>query len=151
MRAVALAAIIVLLLRPEALMSPGFQMSFAATTALVVAFRIARSWKFWRLPRTANYAIGLLLSSAVAGMATAPIGAAHFNQIAHFGLLANSLSVPLMGAVIIPAAVFSALLWPIGLEWIGLFVMGVGIEWILGVAHWVSSLDHSVSHVATPH
>ncbi|MGV6847237.1 MAG: ComEC/Rec2 family competence protein, partial [Marinibacterium sp.] len=35
LRAVAAAALIVLALRPEALLSPGFQMSFAATTALV--------------------------------------------------------------------------------------------------------------------
>lgn len=35
LRAVAMAALIVLTLRPEALFGPGFQMSFAATTALV--------------------------------------------------------------------------------------------------------------------
>ena len=38
LRAVAIAALIVLTLRPEALMGPGFQMSFAATTALVAVF-----------------------------------------------------------------------------------------------------------------
>ncbi len=38
LRAVAMAALIVLALRPEALMGPGFQMSFAATTALVAVF-----------------------------------------------------------------------------------------------------------------
>ena len=38
LRAVAVAALVVLVLKPEALLGPGFQMSFAATTALVVAF-----------------------------------------------------------------------------------------------------------------
>ena len=38
LRAVAIAALIVLTLRPEAMLGPGFQMSFAATTALVAVF-----------------------------------------------------------------------------------------------------------------
>ncbi len=38
LRAVAIAAVIVLALRPETLTGPGFQMSFAATTALVAVF-----------------------------------------------------------------------------------------------------------------
>ncbi len=42
LRAVAIAATIVLVLRPEALMGPGFQMSFAATTALVAVFGVLR-------------------------------------------------------------------------------------------------------------
>ena len=43
LRSVAIAAIIVLLNRPETLMSPGFQMSFAATAALVGVFAALRS------------------------------------------------------------------------------------------------------------
>ena len=57
LRAVALAALIVLTLRPEALMGPGFQMSFAATTALVAVFGWMRGFgparagcnRFWEL------------------------------------------------------------------------------------------------------
>jgi ABC-type uncharacterized transport system permease subunit len=41
-------------------------------------------------------------------LATAPIGAAHFNTVAHYGLIANLLSVPLMGLIIIPSAVLAA-------------------------------------------
>ena len=80
---------IVLVLRPEALMGPGFQMSFAATTALVAVFGwlrdIDRNW----LPRWAKPVFATVVSSAVAGFATAPIAAAHFNAIAHYGLIAN--------------------------------------------------------------
>ncbi len=42
LRAVAIAAVIVLILRPETLTEPGFQMSFAATTALVAVFGVIR-------------------------------------------------------------------------------------------------------------
>ena len=119
-RAVAIAAIIVLVTRPETLTEPGFQMSFAATTALVAVFAAMRDWQGWRAPKWAQPVLAVVISSAVAGMATAPVAAAHFNRIADYGLLANLLSVPLMGAVVMPAAVLTALLTPLGLAWIGL-------------------------------
>jgi competence protein ComEC len=150
LRAVALAAMIVLTLRPEALTEPGFQMSFAATTALIAAFAALRDHAAWRAPRWARPLLALLVSSGVAGLATAPIAAAHFNQVPHYGLLANTLSVPLMGTVIMPAAVLAALLAPVGLHWIGLSIMRPAIEWILMVAHWVAGLDGAVSHVPSP-
>ncbi|NSX55688.1 ComEC/Rec2 family competence protein [Sulfitobacter sp. 1151] len=149
LRAVALAAVIVLVLRPEALMGPGFQMSFAATTALVAVFGAIRG-RDRALPKFLRPIFGLIMSSAVAGAATAPFAAAHFNQIAHYGLLANVLTVPLMGAVIIPCAVIGGLLWPLGLDWIAFYIMGLGIEWIIFVADWIAGLDGSLSHVPAP-
>jgi competence protein ComEC len=118
LRAVAVAALIVLTLRPEALYGPGFQMSFAATTALVAVFGALRTrpGERRRWPKWATFIWGVALSSFVAGMATAPIAAAHFNQVPHYGLIANIVSVPLMGAVIIPGAVLAALLAPFGLD-----------------------------------
>jgi len=150
LRAVALAAVIVLLRRPEGLTGPGFQMSFAATVALVAVFGALRDWQGWRAPAALRPVLAVVLSSAVAGAATAPFAAAHFNQIAHYGLLANLLSVPVMGAVVIPAAVLAALLYPIGLSFLALAVMRWGIVWILAVADWVAGLDGALSHVATP-
>ena len=72
-RAVAIAAIIVLVTRPETLTEPGFQMSFAATTALVAVFAAMRDWQGWRAPKWAQPVLAVVISSAVAGMATAPI------------------------------------------------------------------------------
>jgi competence protein ComEC len=77
----------------------------------------------------------------VAGLATAPIAASHFNQVPHYGLLANMLAVPVMGTVIMPAAVLAAVLAPLGLHWIGLAVMRPAIEWILVVAEWVAGME----------
>jgi competence protein ComEC len=148
LRAVAMAAMIVLALRPEALMGPGFQMSFAATTALVAVFGWMRAVPTG--PRWAQPVIGLVVSSAVAGLATAPIGAAHFNAIAHYGLLANLASVPLMGVLVIPAAVLALLLSPFGFEAVGLWIMGRGLAWILWVAETVSALDGARRFVPGP-
>jgi len=150
LRAVAVAAVIVLTLRPEALLGPGFQMSFAATTALVAVFGWLRDAEVPLGPRWMRPIIAVVISSAVAGAATAPVAAAHFNQFAHYGLIANLLSVPLMGVLVMPAAVLAACLMPFGLEALALWIMGLGLEWILGVAHWVSSLDGARGTVVSP-
>ncbi|MDA7429046.1 ComEC/Rec2 family competence protein [Primorskyibacter aestuariivivens] len=150
LRAVGLAALILLSLRPEALLGPGFQMSFAATTALVAVFAALRHDRLPTLPRWARPVLAVVISSAVAGLATAPVAAVHFNRYAQFGLIANLLSVPLMGAVIMPAAVVAACLAPFGLEAPALWVMGQGLGWILGVAHEVSGWDGVVRGVPAP-
>jgi competence protein ComEC len=151
LRAVALAAVIVLLLAPESLTEPGFQMSFAATTALVAVFRLLRDIAMAAsLPRWAQPLLAMVVSSAVAGVATAPIAAAHFNIVSHFGLLANLLSVPLMGVYVMPMAVLTALLSLFGLGGLGLAAMAPAIGWILGVAHHVSGLEGAVGRVVAP-
>lgn len=150
LRSVAIAAIIVLILTPEALVGPGFQMSFAATTALVVTFSALRSVEMYRWPSWAQMLANVFISSGVAGLATAPIAAAHFNQIAHFGLIANVLSVPLMGLLVMPAAVLSLCLAPFGLWELGLWFMDKGLRWILFVAETVSDRPEALSHVVSP-
>ncbi len=150
LRAVALAAIIVLILRPDSLLSPGFQMSFAATTALVAVFGGLRDANLPKGPKWIRPVLALVMSSAIAGLATAPIGAAHFNTMSHYGLAANLLSVPMMGSIVVPAAVMAALLAPFGLEWIALEVMGLGLRWILHVAHTTAALDGALGYVASP-
>lgn len=153
LRSVAIAALIVLAVRPEDLMGPGFQMSFAATTALVAVFGWLRNVPYEtreRVPRWLRPALAVLLSSLVAGLATAPIAAVHFNQIPHYGLIANLASVPVMGIVIMPAAVLAACLAPLGLGWVGLAIMDPAIAWILGVAKAVAALPGALSFIPTP-
>lgn len=151
LRSVALAAVLVLLLQPEALLGPGFQMSFSATAALVAVFGALRDTGL-DMPRSRLFraVAATVVSSAVAGAATSPYAMAHFNRIAQFGLLANLLSVPLMGVIVIPAAVLSVLLMPFGLDRIGLTVMGAGLDWILLVARTVAAWPGAVRPVVTP-
>ncbi|UWS09666.1 ComEC/Rec2 family competence protein [Phaeobacter inhibens] len=150
LRAVALAAMVILVLRPESLLSPGFQMSFAATTALIVVFGGLRDRLTPTGPRWLRMAAGVVLSSLIAGVATAPFGAAHFNMISHYGLLANVLAVPVMGALVVPAAVLSLCLAPVGASWVGLALMDLGIGWILFVANWAAALDGAQGAVPMP-
>ncbi len=151
LRAVAVAALIVLLLSPDSLAGPGFQMSFAATTALVAVFAEIRDRQLmlgW--PKWVRNVASLVISSAIAGVATAPFGALHFNQMAQWGLLANLASVPVMGLVVMPGAVLAAILAPLGLEQLGLEVMRLGLRWILFVAETVASWDTALRLIPSP-
>jgi len=159
LRGLALAAAVVLALRPVSLMDVGFQMSFAATAALVAGYEEVRrrSQAHWgatggrRRPRLGRvvvlYLAGLVFTSVVAGAATAPYAAYHFNRVAPYGLPANLAAVPAMGLVIAPAAIAAAVLAPLGLEAPALWLMGEGIAWVLKVAHAIAALPGAVRPV----
>jgi len=151
MHALAVAAFAVLILQPEAVVTPGFQMSFAATIALIRGFAaLDGSIYRERVPRWLMPVFTLVLSSLIGGLSTAPYAAAHFNRFTDYGLLANLLTVPVMGAVIMPAGAVAALLAPFGLAGLPLWVMEQGARWILFVAHWTAGLDGSVTAIPAP-
>ena len=149
LRTVALAGAIILVLSPEAVATPGFQMSFAATVALILSAgpwaRVAPHLPGWLRPVAM-----LVLSSLVAGLATSPIAAAHFNRMSQYGLLANLLAVPVMGSVVMPAGVIAGVLAPVGLAAPALWVMGVGTGWMLIVARRVADLGGAVTALPQP-
>ncbi len=151
LRSVAVAATLLLLAKPESLLEPGFQMSFAATIALITGFAaLDGSIYRERIPRWLMPVFTLVLSSLIGGLSTAPYAAAHFNRFTDYGLLANLLTVPVMGAVIMPAGAVATLLAPFGLAALPLWVMEQGARWILFVAHWISGLEGSVTAIPAP-
>lgn len=150
MRSVMLAACALLLLTPESLYSASFQMSFAAVIALVAVYeRFGAQFSYndgedgWFM-RGLKYIGATLCTSLVAGLATAPFAAFHFNRYTVYGLLANMLAVPLTGVVIMPSAVAAFLLMPFGLDHWALWVMGIGVHWMLEIAYWVAGLPNAV-------
>lgn len=150
-RSVAIAALLILTFAPESLTGPGFQMSFAATGALVLAFgALSRSGRGKWMRGWHGAVIGLLLSSIVAGAATAPFAALHFNRIGQYGVLANTFAVPVMGFAVMPLLLIGLLLMPLGLDRPFLAIAGWGIDWILGVADRVAGLPGAVSAVHAP-
>ncbi len=148
LRTVAAAAVLVLVLAPEALTEPGFQMSFAATVALILVqepwSRLSPGLPWWVRP-----VIMLVLSSAVAGIATSPIAAIHFGRVTQYGMLANLLAVPVVGLLVMPGAVLAAVLAPLGLAQPALWMMGLGTTWMLWVAEWVAGLNGAVTLIPT--
>nr|WP_237701497.1 ComEC/Rec2 family competence protein [Paracoccus sp. TRP] len=143
LRTVAVAATIVLVVKPEALTDPGFQMSFAATVALILVhepwLKVSPHLTWWTRP-----ILMLVVSSLVASLATAPIAAAHFGRMTQYGLLANMLVVPVVGVLVMPGGVMAALLAPIGLAQPALWLMGVGTSWMLMIAQWIADLRGAV-------
>ena len=150
LRTLALSATVLLLWQPESLLEPGFQLSFAATAALIAGFgALDRQVMRERVPRWLIPTYTLVLSSVVAGVATAPYAAAHFNRFADLGLLANLLTVPMM-SVVMGAGAVAALLAPVGLAGPAVWVMDMASRWILFVAHWIAGLNGAVTAVPSP-
>ena len=148
MRNLAISALIILLLAPHEVMGPSFQMSFAATAALVAAYAGWRDHRDRRSPgrphrrsalatvaRTGmGYAAGLAMTSVVAGLATALFTAWHFQQVSPLGLVANLAAMPVVSVVVMPMAVLASLAMPLGLDAAPLWLMGQGIAAMNAIA-----------------
>jgi len=157
LHALAVAAIAVLLLQPEAVTQPGFQMSFAATAALVALAEIwPRSvreinapWPIRALQRLGGWLVAGLAASFVAGAATGPFAMQHFNRISTWGLISNLLSDPISTFLMMPGLALGAVLAPFGLGDGPLAVAGFAIRMINWVSHTVASAPFAQMTVAS--
>ena len=156
MRLVAWAAFVVLLLHPESLIGPSFQMSFAAAMGLVATYEVVRTRAFGRTSalgitaRIGLYAGGVALTSVIAILATGPFAVFHFNRLALYGLAANMVAVPLTAFWIMPAALIAFALMPFGLDGPVLTVMGWGVAGMLATAESVAGWPGAVAVLPSP-
>lgn len=157
MRTVALAGALILLVAPESLLDPSFQMSFAAVVALIAAHEELVAWRERQGPalvppglamRGAIYVGGAAFTSFIAGLATAPFAAFHFARYASYGTAANVLVTPLTSFIIMPMGAAALVLMPFGLESWALEPMGWAIRQMLAIAHWVADWPGAIA--ATP-
>ena len=153
-RTLTVAALGVLLFAPEAVVHPSFQMSFAATLALVSGYQVGLPHANADTSLGARVAlwggreiVGLILASLVAGMATTPYAAFHFHRLAPYGVLSNLLAMPVVSAVVMPAGIVGVLLMPFGFDAPFWQLMGLGIDWMITVVLWVTSLPGSVGNM----
>lgn len=154
-RTLAVAAIVVMVIAPEAVVHPSFQMSFAATLGLVALmdrdralFSLADNTRVARAALWGGREIALLaLASLVAGLATMPYAAFHFNRATPYGLLANLAAMPVVSGVVMPAGLAGLLAMPFGFDGVFWRTMDFGIQWMILVAQWVESLPGSVGRV----
>jgi competence protein ComEC len=151
LRLAALAAVVVLLLEPESLIGPSFQMSFAAVVGMIAFFESVREW--WRdlsgdagaLRKAGLFLLSCLLTTMVATAATAPFALYHFLRVPFLsGLVANMIAVPLSSFVTFPLGLFACLLMPLGLEKIPLWITEKSIEIIMREAEAVASWPHMI-------
>jgi competence protein ComEC len=156
-RTLALAAMIVLVLAPEALVHPSFQMSFAATLGLVALVQIGMP-RLFATPENSTAAkvalwggrelVTLTLASLVAGLATTPYAAFHFHRVTPYGVLANLAAMPVVSAVVMPAGMLGLAAMPFGFDGFFWWLMGVGIDWMIVVTEWVAALPGAVGRMA---
>ncbi len=144
MRGLALAAVIVTLLFPESVLEPGFQMSFAATMALVALFEIMKQAPhepalptpgplIGALQATMRGIGGVLLISFVAGLATDPFAIYHFQRFSLYALPANLIAAPIMSFLVAPAAAAAVLLAPLGWSEPALQLMASALDMVAAI------------------
>jgi competence protein ComEC len=148
-RVLAFAAAAVMLIQPEALTGPSFQMSFAAVLALIAGFEALRP--VLPMPQAGQGVVrgtirwvglsvlALLLSSLLAGAATTPFGLHHFGRVQLYGMAANAVAVPLTSVLVMPAGMLALALMPFGLDGLPLAAMGWGAELTLVIAEAVAA------------
>ncbi len=156
-RTLAVAAMIVLPLAPEALVHPSFQMSFAATLGLVALVQIGMP-RLFAAPDNSVAAkvalwggreiVTLTLASLVAGLATTPYAAFHFHRVTPYGVLANLAAMPVVSAVVMPAGMLGLVAMPFGFDGFFWWLMGVGIDWMIVVTEWVAALPGAIGRMA---
>jgi competence protein ComEC len=156
-RTITVAALGVLLLAPEAVVHPSFQMSFAATLALIAGYQQGLPWMSsgGDTPLAARIAlwggreiVALTLVSLLAGTATIPYTAYHFHRMSPFGVVANLAAMPIVSAWVMPWGILGLLAMPLGLDGSCWRMMGLGIDWMTVVALWVTTFPGAVGRMA---
>jgi competence protein ComEC len=161
MRGLALAALIVVLIFPESVLEPGFQMSFAATMALVALFEMMKRAPhepalptpgplIGALQSTTRGIGGVLLISFVAGLATDPFAIYHFQRFAVYALPANLIAAPIMSFLVAPMAALAAILAPFGLADPALELMASALDLIAAVGQTFGERPEAIRALPKP-
>jgi competence protein ComEC len=117
LHSLSVAALLILLIQPEVVVSPGFEMSFCATASLVALAEIwphqpraiGLPWPLAMLQRSRDWLLAMLAVSFVAGTATGPFAIQHFNRVANFGLFANLTADFLASVLLMPSLAIASL------------------------------------------
>lgn len=176
MRLVTLAAAAVMLIQPDGVMGPSFQMSFAAVLAMVAAYEKPfdkalagnsllaassapeetqktdeeTSISFWRrswLKTALRHLRDVVLTSLVATAATTPFTIFHFQTFSFYGVVANMIAIPLTSFWIMPCILLTYLTAPFGLD--GIFITGAGwgVDGVIAMAHAVAAWPFAQLHM----
>jgi competence protein ComEC len=150
LRMVAVAAAVVLIVWPEALVGPSFQMSFAAVIAIVALHESAparwflrpreEGWAAWLARRTAM----LLIAGFAIELTLTPIVLFHFHRAGLYGAFANVIAIPLVSFVTMPAIALALLLDLAGLGAPAWWVAGKSLALLLWIAHWTAGQPGAV-------
>ncbi|WP_338245072.1 ComEC/Rec2 family competence protein [Aurantiacibacter hainanensis] len=150
LRMVAVAAITVMLLWPESLVGPSFQMSFAAVIAIVALHNAEPVKRFLaareegRAAWLGRRALMLLVTGLVIEIALMPIVLFHFHRAGVYGALANVIAIPLVTFISMPLIALALVLDIVGAGAPAWWLVGQSLDLLLGIAHFTSSQPGAV-------
>jgi competence protein ComEC len=151
LRMLAVAAFCVMLLWPEAVTGPSFQMSFGAVLALVAVGTSAPA-KAFMAPRDEALALKalrhlamLLVTGVVIDLVLMPIGLFHFHRAGIYGALANVIAIPLTTFVVMPLLAAALVLDAIGAGGPVWWLARLSIDLLTAIAHWIASRPAAVT------
>jgi competence protein ComEC len=151
LRMLAVGAIAVLLLWPEALVGPSFQMSFAAVLAIVALHGSAPVRAFLApreegvLARGGRRLLMLLLTGVAIELALMPIVLFHFHRAGFYGALANVIAIPLVTFVSMPLIALALLLDLVGAGGPVWWLAGQSLDLLLAIAHFTAARPGAVT------
>ena len=151
LRLVAAGAFIVMLLWPDAVAGPSFQLSFAAVGSLIAFHeqpRVKRLFEkrdeaWWR--RVGREIGSLLLTGLIVEIALAPIALYHFHKEGMYGVVANIVAIPLTTFVIMPAEALALAADTVGLGLPFWWVTARALDLLLWIAHTAAKSPGSVA------
>ncbi|MFM5895116.1 MAG: ComEC/Rec2 family competence protein [Novosphingobium sp.] len=151
MRMIAVGALLVLLVWPEAVINPGFQMSFASVIA-IVSLHGSAPMRAWGAPREeavwsrwGRQLASLLVTGVVIELALMPIGLFHFHRAGIYGALANVIAIPLTTLASMPLIALALLFDTVGAGAPFWWLAGKSLELLLALAHWTAGMPGAVT------
>jgi competence protein ComEC len=145
MRSLCIAVIVILFIYPHSVLTASFQMSFAAVFALILwnAYKEEKAKSRMKLVTFTDYVKATALTALIAGLATMPIAAWHFQEISIGGFIANIVAIPVTAMWIMPCGLFALILMPLDWHQPVLSLMEEGIEVLIMIAQKVESIPFS--------
>ncbi len=156
MRLVMLSAALAMLLAPDAMLGPSFQMSFAAVFCLIATHEKTFAWAIspgdtfvmpgW-LNNFTHHMGAIVMTSLIATAATTPFAIYHFQTFSFYGFIANMLAIPLTSFWVMPNILLAYVTAPFNAD--GWFIdgAGAGIWLTIKIAETVASWPYSIFYL----
>ncbi len=145
--------------KPYIVFNAGFQMSFMAVIGLTSCIEYYYNYKnnntktifseyfngkIWQ------YLLLGFITSLVAECATTPFSIYHFNNYSFYNIFANSFLTPLVSFIVLPAGLFSLLLYIFHLDWLVILPVSYVMDLILYISKIITKLPKAVIFIQSP-
>ena len=151
LRLLAVGALIVLILWPETLVGPSFQLSFAAIMAIMALHEHPRVQAMLARrdepvhAKAGRVLLALILTGLAVEIALTPIALFHFHRAGLYGAVANIVAIPLTTFVIMPLEALALLFDLAGLGAPFWWLAGQALELLLGLAYAAANAPGAVA------